>query len=543
MATSSCPNRRKEKKKWWLSKRKIAENYVREARCLIATRNHSDIVLAINILDSALVLSPRLDLAMELKARSLIYLRRFKEIADMLQDDIPSVRFDCDDDSSMSSESVSSQMPLAIERTDQSSFICLPISDLKKRIFAGLSKSSGGKEGQWRYLVLGQACFHLGLMEDCMLLLLTRKRLAAEAFRQESISWTEDNFSLSVLQTYVGNSQKPPLPPKTESETISQLLSNVRVLIRRKTAGIAALDAGQHSEAVRHFTKLVEGRRITAQGFLIFVECYVHRASAYKSLGRIAEAIADCNKTLALDSASIGALTIRASLYETIGCFTESIHDQEQMKLLYNSIMRDGRLPGPVWKPQTVQAREVPGKLHCLSTKIQQLKQRVSPVEESVDYYGLMGLKKGECSRPEIERAQLLLSLRHKPDKAIEFLDRVELAEEGERESVWDRAKTSALWLYRLIQKGYTSIINELEAVKMKEKEKERNPSTHCLQQALTATTTQNPEPMFEPVTEIKQRISTKPPPTILQGGFCRDVGNLISESAGFNRPYEALSC
>ncbi|XP_047317972.1 uncharacterized protein LOC124921362 [Impatiens glandulifera] len=553
-SSSSCPERREKKHWWWLSKHKIAENYVREARCLIATWNHTDIALAINILDSALLLSPTLDLAMELKARSLIYLRRFKEIADMLQDYIPSLslRFDEDDDSSMSSGTgtgTTSSPP----HTDQSLFKCFSISDLKKnKIFTSLSNKRGGsKEGQWRYLVLGQACFHLGLMEDAMLLLLTGKRLAAEAFRQESISWTEDNFYLSVLQTYDGK-QKPPLPPKTESETISQLLSNVKFLIRRKTAAVAALHAGLHSEAVRHLTKLVEGRRNAPQGFLILVECYVHRASAYKSLGRIAEAIADCNKALALDPTSMEALSIRASLFETIGCFIESLQDLEQMKLLYNSILSDGRLPGPAWKPQTVQCREVIGRVCCLTTKIQKLKQRgVSSVGESgniVDYNVLMGLRRDGCSRSEIERAQLLLSLRHKPEKAIGFLDRVELGEEGDMESVRDRAKTSALWLYRLIQKGYSSLTEGEEEAAMKKKEK--NGTSWCLQQALTSENSEpeNSSPLREEGGgESKQIIIiTKPGHTIqtvMQGGLCRDLENLISEAAGFSHPFETLSC
>ncbi|XP_047312444.1 uncharacterized protein LOC124915724 [Impatiens glandulifera] len=530
-----------EKKKWWLSNRKIAGNYVREARRLIATKNNTNIASAIIILDTALSLSPSFDLAMELKARSLLHLRRFKQIAEMLQDYIPSVIRSNDYDAECSSLfSFSYDQPLSGEHVkllpnsstpdqdiDHLRFNCFSIYKLKKKIMDTLSNSSAVEE-QWRFLVLGQACCHLGLMEDAMLLLQTGKRLAAAAFRLESISWTDDSFSLSSPEiTTGGESFSSEQSPKTESENITQLLTYIKFLIRRKSAAVAALDAGLYSEAVRHFTKLVEGRRRAPQGFI--AECYMNRALAYQSLGRIADAIADCNRTLALDPSCLEALSIRASLFETIRCLPDSLHDLEHMKLLYNSILRDRRLLGPAWKPKTVQYREIPGKLCSLTTRIQKLKQRVASGEiGNVDYYGLIGLRRGINRRSDLERAHLLLSLRHKPDKAIGFLERVELAEEeedGVMESVKDRANISALWLYRLILKGHNSVM----ATIIKEEEEE-NKHRRVLNTSSS---------------------SSSSPPAVFQGRvFCRDlaeVGNLLSQ-AGFNhRPipvkYEALSC
>ncbi|KAG9454016.1 hypothetical protein H6P81_006920 [Aristolochia fimbriata] len=79
--------------------------------------------------------------------------------------------------------------------------------------------------------------------------------------------------------------------------------------------GIAS-DGAIRSEAIRHFSEILDSRRSTPQGF--FAECYIHRAGAYQFAGRIAEAIADCNRTLALDPTSIPALSMRVSLLETI---------------------------------------------------------------------------------------------------------------------------------------------------------------------------------------------------------------------------------
>jgi hypothetical protein len=292
----------------------------------------------------------------------------------------------------------------------------------------------------------------------------------------------------------------------------------------------------------------------------------MHRAFAYKASGRIAESIADCNKTLALDPTCIQALDTRAFLLETIRCLPDCLHDLEHLKLLYNSILRDRKLPGPAWKRHNVGYREIPGKLCALSTKIQELKQRVASGETgNVDYYALIGLRRG-CSRSELERAHLLLSLRHKPDKSINFIERCEFADDRDLDSVKDSAKMSALLLYRLLQKGYSNVMSTIMDEEVGEKQRKK--AAAALQAAQAAAiqaqqTTQNAKMQSNPsAVEISgsDRInwndnkvssasagSTAAP--VFQGVFCRDlaaVGNLLSQG-GFSRPipmkYEALSC
>ncbi|PIN05805.1 hypothetical protein CDL12_21654 [Handroanthus impetiginosus] len=548
-----------ERKHWWLTNKKMVERYVREAKMLIATREQSDIVAALGLLETALSVAPRMEVALELKARCLLHLRRFKDVADLLQDYIPSLRIAISDDTASCGSSDNFSTQLSRERVkllssggdslsgNEPAFKCFSVSDLKKKVMAGLCKNVE-KEGQWRYLVLGQACCHLGLMEDAMVLLQTGKRLATAAFRRESISLSDDIFSFNKFplsgESFINN--QPQTPPKTESESISHLLGHIKLLIRRKTAAIAALDAGLYSEAIRHFSKILDGRRGAPQGFLS--ECYVHRATAFRSAGRIAEAIADCNRALALETSSIEALTIRATLFETIRCFPDSLHDLEHLKLLYNSILRDRKLPGPVWRRQNVQYREIPGRLCSLASKIQQLKQRVAAGESgNVDYYALIGLRRG-CSRSELDRAHLLLTLKHKPDKSSSFIERCEFADEKEVESVRDRARMSSLLLYRLIQKGYTNVMATILDEEAHDKQRKKAAA------ALQATIQVNePAPVANNNNnnqiENKKTTITSPPPSVFQGVFCRDlavVGNLLSQ-AGFNRPipvkYEALSC
>lgn len=138
----------------------IVEKYIKDARSLIATQEQSEIASALNLLDAALAISPRLDQALELRARSLLYLRRFKEVADMLQDYIPSLRMANEDPVSVSSSSDCSSQNLSREGVKllssspdspvrYQSFKCFSVSDLKKKVMAGLCKSCE-KEGQWR---------------------------------------------------------------------------------------------------------------------------------------------------------------------------------------------------------------------------------------------------------------------------------------------------------------------------------------------------------------------------------------------------------
>lgn len=125
----------------------------------MATQEQSEIASALNLIDAALAIYPRLEQALELKARSLLYLRRFKDVADMLQDYIPSLKISIEDSASFSSDSSShhhSREGVKLLSSSDSSpppqdhtFKCFSVSDLKKKVMAGLSKSAD-KEGQWR---------------------------------------------------------------------------------------------------------------------------------------------------------------------------------------------------------------------------------------------------------------------------------------------------------------------------------------------------------------------------------------------------------
>lgn len=126
----------------------------------MATEEQDGIAAALKLVDSALLLSPRLELGLELKARCLLQLRRFKAVADMLQDYIPSLKLSSasgsDDSGSVSSDGSSQHLSrervrlLADSPSQDPVFKCFSVSDLKKKVMASLSKNYD-KDGQWRY--------------------------------------------------------------------------------------------------------------------------------------------------------------------------------------------------------------------------------------------------------------------------------------------------------------------------------------------------------------------------------------------------------
>lgn len=65
-----------------------------------------------------------------------------------------------------------------------------------------------------------------------------------------------------------------------------------------QAAGNEAFQAGRHTEAVERYTTALscnaESRPFTAV-------CFCNRAAAYKALGQITDAIADCSLAIALD--------------------------------------------------------------------------------------------------------------------------------------------------------------------------------------------------------------------------------------------------
>lgn len=384
-----------------------------------------------------------------------------------------------------------------------------------------------------------------------MVLLQTFRRLATAAFRRESLDLHDDEFCNSSVHFLHTSSSVPP----AMLDTATTLLNHIKLLLRRKAAAVASLDAGLPTESIRHFSKILDSRRGTPQAFV--ADCFVGRAAAYRAAGRLVDSIADCNRALALDPTSISALRARAEVLESIRSLPDCLRDLDHLKLLYDAVLRDRKLPGPVWRPHSdVRYGDIGGCLRALTVRIQEMRKKFATGEgaNNVDYHALIGVKKG-CKKSELERAHLLLSLKHRPDKVAAFVDGVEFTDEyRDVDTVRDQARMSGLVLYRMLQKAYNTILSTIT-------EEENNSTTT----PITA-----PPPLVTPAPAVKEEETTtpavnqninnnnnkstkvavsSPSSAVYQGVFCRDiatVSSLLSQvNYGRSIPlkYEALSC
>lgn len=89
-------------------------------------------------------------------------------------------------------------------------------------------------------------------MEDTLVLLHSGKINVFVASRRESTSLNDDSFCYENFAL--------------ESEIVSHLLGNRKLLPRRKIVVVATLDAILYSKSARKFSKILDGRRDTAQG-------------------------------------------------------------------------------------------------------------------------------------------------------------------------------------------------------------------------------------------------------------------------------------
>jgi len=208
-----------------------------------------------------------------------------------------------------------------------------------------------------------------------------------------------------------------------------------------------------------------------------------------------------------------------------------------------------------------------------------------------VDYYALLRVRRG-CTRSELEHAHLVLTLKLKPDRSVSFAERLELVDEHrDLEAVRDQARMSALFLYRMLQKGYSFIMSAVLDEEAAERQRGKDAAAAAALAAMAESepkqqeeeeevatmpekpvpvpvpesvpvaianggnvlVTTKPEPMASvipmPRTVVTAATAATPLSPPFQGVFCRDmavVGTLLSRG-GFDRPIpvkcEAMSC
>ncbi|KAI5063024.1 hypothetical protein GOP47_0021571 [Adiantum capillus-veneris] len=399
-----------------LSSRKIVERHLGHAKKLLLSNEQADIYCALNLLDTALKLSPQSEKAIELKARALLCLRRFQDVANLLHEFIPSLK----------TEALGSGPPFDTEKVKLleghpavyktkvvSNVRCFSLFPSKGKLWVTFSRK--GEREQWR-------------------------RAASAAIRKQSTSLREDDF---IVDSMFG----------PDSDVVSHLLHSIKYLLRRRAAALASLEAGIYLEAARHLSKIIDGRRGTPQAFI--AECCLYRAMAYHAANRYVDAIADCNRCLALDPMCAEALDIRATIYEIIGCFDDCLENLDQLKALYASGFQNDKSMR-AHRPSIVET-DFQGLIDSANSRLAAVRERWN-IYNTIDHHRILGVSRG-CTRAEAERAFVVLSLKHRPDKVAHFIDRCEFVDDRKIEDVKEQARLMGSNLFQLIEKAYTGVL------------------------------------------------------------------------------------
>ncbi|GMH10318.1 hypothetical protein Nepgr_012159 [Nepenthes gracilis] len=359
---------------------------------------------ALGIIAGALAISPYADKLLEMKAEALFVLHRYEEVIQLCQQTLGTAE---------------KNSPLLID------------GNQSKNVEASefLNKFSWQI---WRYSIIFKSYFYLGKLEEIVDFL----------EKQEDLQSISDNNGSKALESSI------------------PLLVTVQELLRHKSAGNGAFQAGRYAEAIDHYTAAlscnVESRPFTAI-------CFGNRAAAYQALGQIVDAIADCSLAIALDGKYLKALSRRATLFEMIRDYDQAANDLERLESLLNK--------------QTEEKINQPGgsdRSMGSVTDLRQVRTRLSYVEEQakkeipLDYYLILGVEPS-ATAPDLKKAYRKAALKHHPDKAGQSLARNENGDDGLWKEIAIGFHKDADKLFKMIGEAYSVLSDSSKRLRYEE--------------------------------------------------------------------------
>ncbi|KAL5745671.1 hypothetical protein ACOSP7_026817 [Xanthoceras sorbifolium] len=224
------------------------------------------------------------------------------------------------------------------------------------------------------------------------------------------------------------------------------LAATIRELLRCKNAGNEAFRSGKYTEAVEHYCVALSSN-VESRPFAAI--CFCNRAAAHQALGHIADAIADCSLSMALDGNYTKAVSRRAVLHEMIRDYAQAASDLQ-------------RLISTLENQSDEKAKQSGSPVRSTGNKeIKQARRRMSLMEEEakegvpLDFYLILGVKASDAAS-DIKKAYRKAALRHHPDKASQFLARTESGDEGRLwKEIADEVHKDADRLFKMIGEAY----------------------------------------------------------------------------------------
>ncbi|KAI8526133.1 hypothetical protein RHMOL_Rhmol13G0285100 [Rhododendron molle] len=235
---------------------------------------------------------------------------------------------------------------------------------------------------------------------------------------------------------------------ESESKSLASLLplaGTIVELVRRKTAGNEAFQSGRHTEAIEHYTAALS---CTVESRPFAAVCFCNRAAAYKAMGQIVDAIADCSLAIALDGNYLKAISRRATLFEMIRDYDQATADlQRLVSVLVKQVEDKANQSGASDRSSSVN-------------ELRQAQLRLSAMEEEarkeipLNMYLILGIDPSVMVS-EIKKAYRKAALRHHPDKAGQSLAKSENGDDELWKEVVEEVHKGADRLFKMIGQAY----------------------------------------------------------------------------------------
>ncbi|GFZ20709.1 heat shock protein DnaJ with tetratricopeptide repeat-containing protein [Actinidia rufa] len=368
-----------------LEKAQKVSEFMKQSAELLQRRTSSDAESALGVIAQALTISSCCEKLLEMKADALFTLRKYKELIRLCEQTVGSAEMNC------SAKSVNGRLTT------------LDCSDIQKNPSFSL----------WRWQLIIKSYFSLGRLEEALDFLKNQG---------ESISTTKKSL-----------------------ESLIPLAGTIRELVHHKAAGNEAFQSGKHAEAADHYTAALS---CTVESRPFAAVCFCNRAAAYKDMGQIADAIADCSLAIALDGNYLKAISRRATLFEMIRDYEQASRDlQRLVSLLMNQVEDKANLSGASDRSSIVN-------------ELRQAQQRLSATEEEsrkdipLNMYLILGID-SSVTASEIKKAYRKAALRHHPDKAGQSLAKSENGDDGLWKEVVEGVYKDADRLFKMIGEAY----------------------------------------------------------------------------------------
>ncbi|THF95699.1 hypothetical protein TEA_025292 [Camellia sinensis var. sinensis] len=200
-----------------------------------------------------------------------------------------------------------------------------------------------------------------------------------------------------------------------------------------------------HAEAVECYTAALS---CTVESRPFAAVCFCNRAAAYKAMGQIIDAIADCSLAIALDGNYLKAISRRSTLFEMIRDYEQATMDLQRLVSLLMKQVED--------KANQSSASDRMSSVN----ELRQAQQRLSIMEEEarkeipLNMYLILGVDPS-VTASEIKKAYRKAALRHHPDKAGQSLTRSENGDDGLWKEVVDNVHKDADRLFKMIGEAY----------------------------------------------------------------------------------------